>query len=105
MRGHLDRVGRLDARLAVAPDGLVRVEHPLPGPLPLASLIVPTRDRLDLLRVCLDSLRHCTDWPSIEILVCDNDSREPETLVYLRALEQEGRGRSCPVPGRSTSPP
>ncbi|MHB2211816.1 glycosyltransferase [Methylobacterium sp. CM6257] len=99
VRGHLDRVGCSGARLAVTPDGLVRVERPLPDPPPLASLIIPTRDRLDLLRPCLDSLRRCTDWPSIEILVCDNDSREPETLTYLRSLEREGRGHVVPCPG------
>ncbi len=105
VEAHLYRTGRAGARIIVAPDGLLRVDHPLPDPPPLASLIVPTRDRLDLLRPCLDSLRACTDWPSIEILVCDNDSREPETLAYLIALEREGGGMSCPVPGRSTSPP
>ncbi|MEL6060862.1 MULTISPECIES: glycosyltransferase [unclassified Methylobacterium] len=96
---HLDRTGRSGARIAAAPDGLLRVEDPLPDPPPLASLIVPTRDRLDLLRPCLESLRRCTDWPSIEILVCDNDSREPETLAYLIDLEREGRGHVVPCPG------
>lgn len=99
VRGHLDRTSRAEARVAVAPDGLVQVLHPLPDPRPLASVIVPTRDRLDLLRPCLDSLRTCTDWPALEILVCDNDSREPETLAYLRALEGEGRGAVVPCPG------
>ncbi|SDA34900.1 Glycosyltransferase, GT2 family [Methylobacterium sp. UNC378MF] len=99
VRGHLDRTGRSAALVAVGPDRLVQVEHPLPGIRPLASLIVPTRDRLDLLRPCLESLRRCTDWPSTEILVCDNDSREPETLAYLRALEGEGRGHVVPCPG------
>jgi O-antigen biosynthesis protein len=83
----------------VAPNGLLRIENPLPVPPPLASVIVPTRDRLDLLRPCLDSLRRCTDWPNLEILVCDNDSREPETLAFLRAFEREGRGHVVPCPG------
>ncbi|WP_267428703.1 glycosyltransferase, partial [Methylobacterium sp. GC_Met_2] len=91
--------GRAGARLVALPDGCLRVEHPLPDPPPLASLIVPTRDRLDLLRPCLDSLRSCTDWPAIEILVCDNDSREPETLAYLVDLERQGRGHVVPCPG------
>ncbi|WP_457106854.1 glycosyltransferase [Methylobacterium sp. P5_C11] len=99
VRAHLDRTGRGGAGVAVAPDGLVRVAHPLPEPPPLASLIVPTRDRLDLLRPCLDSLRDCTDWPSLEILVCDNDSREAETLAYLRGLEEAGRAHVVPCPG------
>ncbi|SDN61047.1 Glycosyltransferase, GT2 family [Methylobacterium phyllostachyos] len=99
VEAHLGRTGRAGARIVVAPDSLLRVEALLPDPRPLASLIVPTRDRLDLLRPCLDSLRSCTDWPNLEVLVCDNDSREPETLAYLRALEGEGRGHVVPCPG------
>ncbi|WP_331302401.1 glycosyltransferase family 2 protein [Methylobacterium oryzae] len=99
VRNHLDRTGRSRVRVFVGPDKLVQVDHPLPDARPLASLIVPTRDRLDLLRPCLESLRSCTDWPSTEIIVCDNDSREPETLAYLRALEGEGRGHVVPCPG------
>ncbi|MCJ2089273.1 glycosyltransferase [Methylobacterium sp. E-005] len=99
VEAHLDRTGRSGARIVAAPDGLLRVEDPLPDPRPLASLIVPTRDRLDLLRPCLDSLRTVTDWPTIEILVCDNDSREPETLTYLIDFEREGRGHVVPCPG------
>ncbi|MCJ2069437.1 glycosyltransferase [Methylobacterium sp. J-030] len=99
VEAHLDRTGRAGVRIVAAPDGLLRVEYPLPDPPPLASLIVPTRDRLDLLRPCLESLRDRTDWPSIEILVCDNDSREPETLAYLVDLERQGRGHVVPCPG------
>src|SRR4051812_12051050 len=99
VRGHLDRTGRAETGIRLGSDGLVRVLSPLPDPRPLASVIVPTRDRLDLLRPCLDSLRRCTDWPNLEILVCDNDSREPETLAYLRSLEEAGQGLVVPCPG------
>lgn len=100
LRGHLDRTGRRESRIVVVgDDGLLQVEHPLPDPRPLVSLIVPTRDRLDLLRPCLESLATCTDWPNLELLVCDNDSREPETLAFLQALEREGRGLVVPCPG------
>lgn len=99
LRGHLDRTGHEASRIEVDPAGLVRVLHPLPAVPPLASVIVPTRDRLDLLRTCLDSLREFTDWPALEFLVCDNDSREPETLSYLAALQIEGRAAIVPCPG------
>ncbi|MCJ2058525.1 glycosyltransferase [Methylobacterium sp. J-048] len=99
LRRHLDRTGRRGSRIVSGEGGLLQVEHPLPDPLPLVSVIVPTRDRLDLLRPCLDSLAACTDWPNLEILVCDNDSREPETLAFLQALEREGRGLVVPCPG------
>ncbi|WP_407521996.1 glycosyltransferase [Methylobacterium oryzisoli] len=87
------------ATVETGPDGVLTLRRPLPDPLPLASLIVPTRDRLDLLRTCLDSLRTRTDWPHREIIVCDNDSREPATLAYLRDLEREGVARVLPCPG------
>ncbi|MCJ2092478.1 glycosyltransferase [Methylobacterium sp. J-072] len=99
LRRHLDRTGCTGSRIASGAGGLLQVEHPLPDPRPLVSVIVPTRDRLDLLRPCLDSLAACTDWPNLEILVCDNDSREPETLAFLHALEREGRGGVVPCPG------
>ena len=98
LRRHLDRTGRSAAELAREPDGVVAVLPPLPDPLPLVSVIVPTRDRIDLLRSCLESLRTHTDWPNLEFLVADNDSRAPETRAYFRALEGEGV-RIVPCPG------
>lgn len=98
LRAHLDRTGRADTAIVPDGEGIARLVHPLPEPAPLASLIVPTRDRLDLLRPCVEGLLR-TDWPALELLICDNDSREPETLAYLRALEARGRARIVPCPG------
>ena len=97
-RQHLDHTGREDATVMMDADGIVRVTYPL-AETPLVSVIVPTRDRLDLLRPCLDALRKRTAWPRLEILVCDNDSREPETLAYLETLAGEGRGVVVGCPG------
>jgi glycosyltransferase involved in cell wall biosynthesis len=55
---------------------------------PRVSVIVPTRDRLDLLRPCLDSLLEKTAYDNYELIVVDNASREPATLDYFRALTQ-----------------
>ena len=97
-RAYLDATGREAATVMMEADGIVRVTHPL-AEAPLVSVIVPTRDRLDLLRPCLDALRQRTAWPRLEILVCDNESREPETLAFLDALAGEGRGVVIPCPG------
>ncbi|WP_375463530.1 glycosyltransferase [uncultured Methylobacterium sp.] len=99
VRDHLDRTGQAGARLAIDGDGVIAVAHPLPDPPPAVTVIVPTRDRLDLLRPCVASLRGCTDWPEIEILVCDNDSREAGTRAYFQALEGEGAARIVACPG------
>ena len=47
---------------------------------PLVSLIVPTRDRADLLRMSVGSIRSKTAYAALEILVVDNGSREDETF-------------------------
>jgi O-antigen biosynthesis protein len=53
---------------------------------PLVSIIIPTRDRLSLLRRCLQSVETRTTYRHYEILVIDNGSREPQTLAYLASL-------------------
>lgn len=57
--------------------------------LPPVSVIIPTRNRADLLRTCIAGLR-ATEYPSIEIIIADNDSDEPATRNYLAQLAREG---------------
>ena len=79
--------------------GHVRVTWPLPDPPPRVSLIVPTRDRVDLLRPCIAGLLHGTDYPALEVLIADNDSRDRRTRAYLEAIGRDGRVRVVPCPG------
>lgn len=69
---------------------LNRVHWPLPAQLPTISLIVPTRDQLALLRPCIEGLLTATDYPALEIIVVDNDSRDPATLAYLDDIARRG---------------
>lgn len=54
--------------------------------LPPLSVIVPTRNRVDLLRTCLDGVA-AAHYPQVDVIVVDNDSDDPETLAYLAALD------------------
>jgi GT2 family glycosyltransferase len=56
------------------------------------TVIIPTRDRLDLLRECLKSLRLDTDYPPdlVEIVVVDNGSTDANTLTFLREGSSTG---------------
>lgn len=54
--------------------------------LPSVSIIIPTRNRLDLLRTVLDGVA-ATDYPNLEVIVVDNDSDDPETLAFLEAQD------------------
>lgn len=76
-----------------------RVLHPLPDPPPLVSVIIPTRDRGELLGACMEGLLHGTDYPRIEVLIVDNESTDPGTLALLARLAEDPRVRVLPVPG------
>jgi GT2 family glycosyltransferase len=54
--------------------------------LPLVTIIVPTRNRVDLLQTCLMGIAD-TDYPNIEVIVVDNDSDDPQTLAFLADLD------------------
>lgn len=74
--------------------GSYLAQWPLPEKPPLVSLIIPTRDRLDLLKVAVDSILLRTDYPNYEILIVDNGSVEGETLAWFDAItKQEQRVR------------
>ncbi len=71
-----------------------RFIHALPEPAPLVSIIIPTRDRVLLLKRCVESIRSRTDYAPFEIVIVDNGSVEPETLEFLR---EAGRDESIRV--------
>ncbi len=91
---HLARTGAVAAVEPLAsPIVALRVRWAVPAPRPLASLVVLTRDRLDLLRTCVTTVRQRTDYDPYELLIVDNGSVEPETLAYLAELEASGAAR------------
>lgn len=72
-------------------NGLRRVDWPIPPDPPLVSLLIPTRDRLGLLQTAVDSIIQRTRYNQFEIIIIDNQSREPETLDWLEAGQRQGR--------------
>lgn len=89
---HLERC-HPGARAEELSHGHYRVHWPLPEPAPKVSLIVPTRDRVELLRMCVESILGNTDYPNFEVVVVDNQSADPKALAYLADLERRERVR------------
>lgn len=83
LEDHLSRTAP-DARALRIP-GLpfYRVRHAIRQPAPLVTLIIPTRDRADLLRVAVDSILERTTYRPFEIIVVDNNSEQAETFAYF----------------------
>jgi glycosyltransferase involved in cell wall biosynthesis len=53
---------------------------------PRVSIIIPTRDKLEYLQPCVESLLDKTSYDNYEVLVVDNQSSDPDTLDYYEQL-------------------
>ena len=51
------------------------------------SIIIATRDRIDLLSRCISSIINKTSYPNFEIIVVDNESKSEEAREYFRHFE------------------
>lgn len=56
-----------------------RVRYALPEPQPLVSVIIPTRDHVDMLAPCVRSLFETSAYQNIEVLLVENGSADPAT--------------------------
>ena len=62
---------------------------------PSIDIIIPTRDRIELVRQCIESIEEKTTYPNYDIIILDNDSIEPESLAYF----DETKYAVVPCPG------
>jgi GT2 family glycosyltransferase len=59
-----------------------RTRYAIPGQ-PRAAIIIPTKDAIELLRPCIESIFELSTYGNSEIVVVDNDSRDGATLEFL----------------------
>lgn len=106
VRAHLTRMcetaqvaPQTDILGAVVP-GAVRVRHAVPQGA-RSTVIIPTRDRLDLLRPCLDSLQAHRDANrcAMTVRVVDHDSRDAQVRALLDARRAAGQIEITPYDG------
>lgn len=105
-KGHTERGPVLDRWLAVAGmparartrSGVTDLLWPLPQPTPLASVVIPSRDRLDLIAPACRGVLEGTDYPAVELIVVDNGSTEPAVLAFYEELTRDPRVRIIPFP-------
>ena len=72
----------VNARVVSTPLDTVVSWSPVLPQWPSIDILIPTRDRVDLLRQCIGSVESST-YPNYTITILDNDSRDPATLDYL----------------------
>jgi GT2 family glycosyltransferase len=69
----------------------LRVSYDLPSLPPPVAVIIPTRDRADLLERCLSSLRAVTTYGGeLKVILVDNNTVDKQALEYMDKVEREG---------------
>lgn len=57
---------------------------------PMVSILIPNKDHADVLYKCINSIFEKSSYKNFEIIIIENNSKEPETFSYYETL----RGRS-----------
>jgi glycosyltransferase involved in cell wall biosynthesis len=99
---HLDRTGQTETAIVRPAPSIptwTRVQYRLPKTPPRVTVIVPTRDKPELLAHCVDGLLTRTDYPDVELIIADNDSQQAETLALFGKLQRDPRVRVLACPG------
>lgn len=89
---HLARTAPEAEAVAQGAGRSTRVRHPLPDGV-RCDIVIPTRDRVDLLAVCVDSILALTDGVDYRITIVDNGSVEPATHAYFERAQRDARVR------------
>jgi GT2 family glycosyltransferase len=87
----------IDASISMPFPGTYHVAYAVPDP-PHVSIVIPTRDGVDLLRTCIESIQQKTTYSSYELLVVDNGSSDPATLEYFAEVREKHRVLPYPRP-------
>lgn len=62
-----------------------RLKFQLPTPLPLVSIVIPSKNALQYIQPCIDSIFSKSTYKNIEVIVVDNGSTAPEVLDFYRS--------------------
>lgn len=83
---HLERVGLKGEVLDSVVPSMYRLKYEI-AEESLVSIIICTKDHIDDLKKCLNSIWEKTTYPNYEIIIVENNSTEPETFAYYETLK------------------
>lgn len=89
IREHLVRMGRNATVGRQQHLGYYQVTWPVLQPEPKVAIIIPTKDKVDLLRVAVSSILAKTAYKNYEIVIVNNESVEPATMEYFEEVIRE----------------
>jgi len=63
--------------------------------IPLVSIVIPFRDKPDLLNTCISSILDHSTWENYEVVAVSNNSRSSETFGLIHQLEEKSPRFHC----------
>jgi GT2 family glycosyltransferase/glycosyltransferase involved in cell wall biosynthesis len=75
----------------IIPDSRPIIQNEIPYERGLVSICILTKDHLDLIKPCLESIEKFSSFENVEILIGDTGSTEEEVLDYYRSLPKSYR--------------
>ena len=79
-----------------------RVSYETGSPEPKISIVIPNCEHADDLRACIESIEDKTTYSNYEIIIAENNSRDPDTFRYYEEVKNRYSNVSavvCPVTG------
>ncbi len=56
---------------------------------PKVTIIIPTKDHLEVLKKCLESIQKKTQYVNYNIIIVDNNSQDSQTIKYLKTISKK----------------
>ena len=90
VEAHFTRTG-VEATIEPAPHApyYQRIRYKVPEPRPHVTIIIPTKDRTELLSTCVTSIVSRSTYRQFDVLIVDNGSSEPESHTYFERVQQD----------------
>ena len=91
VQDYLDSIGENAKASHDRRDNFYKIKWPLPSKkvMPTVSIVIPSRNGLDVLKPCIESLIDTTQYQKLELVIVDNGTDDLEALEYLKYLKNE----------------
>lgn len=88
LQDHLERIG-LDGDVQDSKDlSTYKINYKMKGN-PLISIIIPNKDHISDLEVCINSIYNKSTYKNFEILIIENNSEDKETFEYYEKIQNK----------------
>jgi len=90
VQAHIDRIGLKGTVEKGNTIGTYKVNYEIMGN-PKVSIIIPNKDYIETLKVCLKSINKITTYDNYEIIIVENNSEKEETFEFYKKIDGKNK--------------